>query len=140
MEEVKNVYLFSQPRNILFCLFVEKHFTVNPLFSFFLMTNDVKAKICQKLEWFMFPYTSLSARSSLGRLSFQTVENSSNQVCMCWKVFLDACRTNFGTHGIFAIFNRCMIYYSIHEILERRMLYRAATKLKSVLLRAPILT
>ena len=59
---------------------------------------------------------------------------------MCWKVFLDACRTNFGTHGIFAIFNRCMIYYSIHEILERRMLFRAATKLKSVLLRAPIFT
>ena len=59
---------------------------------------------------------------------------------MCWKVFLDACKTNFGTHGIFAIFNRCMIYYSIHEILERRMLYRAATKLKSVLLRAPIFT
>ena len=23
---------------------------------------------------------------------------------MGWKVFLDACRTNFGTHGIFAIF------------------------------------
>ena len=59
---------------------------------------------------------------------------------MFWKVFLDACKTNFGTHGIFAIFNRCMIYYSIHEILERRMLYRAATKLKSVLLRAPIFT
>ena len=40
----------------------------------------------------------------------------------------------------FRDFYRCMIYYfycSLHEILERQMLPEAATKLKSVLLRAP---
>ena len=65
--------LFIQSTEKYSLLFVcWKTFYSKPTFFlfFFLMTNDVKAKICQKLEWFMFPYTSLSARSSLGRLSF----------------------------------------------------------------------